>query len=325
MIEGIEEPRVFFVYSYSDSEKLKPIFRRACSKAGVRPIFADEEIDFGENLRQKLQLLIVSSDIVVLVLTESYSSWSNFEIAYSMATKKPILFFTPRKKFTPPTDRRVHEQLFRFTQYDTRNELLQLLSSKLHKLKSPLKKYRYTKKKIEQKTLFKILKDSLEKNVLVLGKDSSSIGLQKMKCISDVVSSKDYVPVLLKEIPEIKHLNLEEKMIRVGALCRFIVAEDSRASGHIDEVRLCAECQYITATVRELGSPSSWMQAHYPFSFNFINRFCYNTTKKPLMKDSMCENISENIKTATLEAIEWAEERINQRKRYFGGNIYGNF
>lgn len=320
LIEDNERPRVFFVYPYQDSEKLKPIFRHACSKAEVRPVFADEEIQFGENLLQKLQFLIVSSDLIVVVLTEPISYGVNFEIEYSMATKKPIIIFVPRKMIF------LYDiQPFRLNKYDSRNDLLQLLSSTLHKLKYQLKRRLYTEKKAELKTIFNFLKNSLEKNVLVLGKDSSSDGLMKMKHISDVASSRGYVPVLLKEMPEIKHLTLEEKMIRMGALCRFIIAEDSRASGHIDEVRLCAECQYVTATVREVGSASSWMQAHYPFTFNFINRFCYTTQKKNGLNDPMCENISESIETATEEAIEWAEKLINQRKKYFSGKIYDNF
>lgn len=313
-------PKVFFVYPYEDSERLKPIFQKACSEAGVSAIFADEEIRFGESLAQKLHLLIVSSDIIVVVIPESFSSWVSFEIAYSIATNKPILIFLPKKR-TLPSDL----QGFRFAQYETNTHLLRLLSSTLLEFKKRLKRPSYIQKRREQKTLIEVLQDSLEKNVLVLGKDSDTDGLEKMECISKVLDSKDYVPVFLKKLPEIRHLSLEEKMIRIGALCRFILVEDSRASGHIDEVRLCVECQYITATIREAGSASSWMQAHYPYTFNFINRFCYNRTKEIATQDSLCENISDSLETATEKAIEWAEKRIRDQKKYFGSHMYGNF
>ena len=312
--------QVFFVYPYKDSEQLKPIFQKACSEAGVSAIFADEEIRLGENLAQKLHLLIVSSDIIVIAITESFSSWVSFEIAYSIATNKPILLFL-HKKGTLPSDL----QGFRFFQYETNRDLLHLLSSTLLEFKTQLKRPSYIQKRKEQKTLMEVLQDSLEKNVLVLGKDSDADGLEKMERISQVLCSKGYVPIFLKKLPEIRHLSLEEKMIRIGALCRFILVEDSRASGHIDEVRLCVECQYITATIREAGSASSWMQAHYPYTFNFINRFCYNITKETVTQDSLCENMSDSLETATEKAIEWAEKRIKDQKKYFGSHIYGNF
>lgn len=39
--EDFDAPRVFFSYSYRDSEQLKPIFRKACVEAGVSPVFAN--------------------------------------------------------------------------------------------------------------------------------------------------------------------------------------------------------------------------------------------------------------------------------------------
>jgi len=177
----------------------------------------------------------------------------------------------------------------------------------------------------DENRIINLLKDSLRKNVLILGKDSDEEGLVKINRIADVLVKKGYEPVMLKKLPEIIYLSLEGKMIRVGALCRFVVAEDSRASGHIDEIRLCANCQFITATVREVGTSSTWMQAHYPIQYNFMNRFCYKTVKDSItIGDKLCRNIYASIEEATYKAIAWAEKRIKEQEKYFGGDIYSN-
>jgi hypothetical protein len=317
--EGFDTPQVFFSYPFKDSEQLKPIFRKACVEAGVLPVFADE-IRCGDDIIQKLHQLILSCDMVVCVITRPVSHAVSMEIGYSQAVNKPIFFFVQEPKVLP-----FHVYGFQFITYETNDELLRFLLSTLLIFKSQLKRPEYVRKKEEQNRIADVLMGSLQKNVLVLGKDSDEEGLAKIERIATVVHNKGYFPVKLKELPEIKYLSLEDKMIRVGGLCRFIIAEDSKPSGHIDEVRLCAECQYITATVREAGTASTWMQAHYPLQYNFMNRFCYRNTQKTGLRDPLCGNVYDSLETATEEAIMWAEKRIKDQTRYFGGDIYARF
>lgn len=204
-----------------------------------------------------------------------------------------------------------------YVSYENEVELLRSLVTSLSNLKSKLKRKEYVEQKREQEKITEILNESLEKNVLVLGKDNDDKGLRKMKRIAQVLSDNAYSPVLLKELPEINFLSLEGKMIRVGGLSRFIVAEDSRPSGHIDELSLCVACEYITATVREAGTASTWMQAHYPMLYNFINRFCYSETATGNVKDDLCDKTYCSLETATEEAIKWAEKRITIQSKYF--------
>jgi nucleoside 2-deoxyribosyltransferase len=304
-------PKVFFAYSYRDSEKLKPLFRKACIETGFSPLFADE-IKVGETIFQKLHQMIISCDIVVVAITEYFSPWISIEIGFSEATKKPVLFFAQKPMFLPMDFYGYH-----YVPYEKTDEFLRLLVASLLRLKPKLKRKEYIEQKKEEKTLADILSNSLEKNVLILGKDSDDEGLTKMKRIAKVLSDNDYSPVTLKELPEITYLSFEDKMIRIGALSRFVIVEDTRASGHIDEVRLCAECQYITATVREAGTSSTWMQAHYPAQYSFINRFCYSETAKSIVKDELCDKIYCSLEKATEEAITWAEKRIGHQKKYF--------
>lgn len=307
-------PQVFFAYSYRDLEVLKPLFREACAEAGFSPLFADE-IRLGESIFQKLHQLIVSCDVVVVAITEHLSPWVFLEARFSAATKKPVLFFVQA-----PMHLLMDFYGYRYFQYEKRADLFGLLVASLRKLKPKLSRAEYIEQKKEEKTLAEVLSNSLEKNVLVLGKDSDEKGLAKMKRIAKVLSDKGYSPVSLKELPEITYLSFEDKMIRVGALSRFIIAEDTRASGHIDEVRLCVECQYITATVREAGTSSTWMQAHYPMQYNFINRFCYSG-KKMSGKDELCDKIYPSLEKATENAMKWAESRIKYLQEYFNSHL----
>jgi hypothetical protein len=90
--EDLSTPRVFFSYSYRDSEQLKPIFRKACVESGVLPIFADE-IQLGDIIMQKLHQLILSSDMVVVVITKSFSPNVSIELSYSQVINKLFFLF----------------------------------------------------------------------------------------------------------------------------------------------------------------------------------------------------------------------------------------
>lgn len=317
--DDLETPRVFFSYSYRASEELKSLFRRACVETGVSPVFADE-VRLGESLTQKIRQLILSCDGIVVAITEPFSLGISFEVTYSQAINKPIFFFVKKPFYFLPFD----FSRFRYTQYETSADFLQLLSAKLQEFKPKLKRTEAVSIKKEQNKITDFLKDSLQENVLVLGKDSDEKGLAKMERISYVLRANRYVPVKLKELPEIKHLSLETKMIIVAGLSRFVIAEDSRPSGHIDEVRLCAECQYITATVREVGTGSTWMQAHYPDQYRFMNRFCYSSPKKKVQSDTLCKETYDSLEQATEKAIVWAEDRIKVQEKNFG-RTYSNF
>jgi len=313
-------PKVFFSFPYAESEKLKPIFREACEKVVILAVFADEHIRPEENVFYALHTLILSCDAVVAVIPRSISSWVNFELEYALAINKPVLFFTERPFLIP------FDVLFRVITYETAEELRQHLVAALSTLRSNLSRPEYALKKKEEQRIFEALQGSLQKNVLVLGKDSDKEGRSRIERISSVLRSKGYEPIKLRELPEIKHLSLEDKMIRFGGLCRFVVAEDSRPSGHIDEIRLCASCQYITATVREAGTASTWMQAHYPQQYNFMNRFCYKNKKVlPSPKDDLCVKIYDTLEIATEEAATWAEKRIGYQEKIFGRTIYSNW
>jgi hypothetical protein len=107
------------------------------------------------------------------------------------------------------------------------------------KILPSIRSNKYTEKRNDENTIMDVLKDSLEKNVLVLGKDSDDVGMGRIDRIAEILKEKEYNPIILKKsLPEIKYLSFEDKMLRVGALCRFIIVEDSRAAGQIDEIKI---------------------------------------------------------------------------------------
>lgn len=313
-------PKVFFSFPFAESEKFKPIFRKACEKVELLPVFADEHIEPGEKFLHALHKLILVCDAFIAVMPRSISPWVRFELEYALAINKPVFLLTQRPYPIP------YDVVFRVVTYETREELLQQLIVTLSTLRLHLERPEYVSKKKEEKKIFDVLQDSLQSNILVLGKDSDEEGRSKIERISSVLRNERYKPIKLRELPEIKYLSLEDKMIRIGGLCRFVVAEDSRPSGHIDEVRLCASCQYITATVREAGTGSTWMQAHYPQQYSFMKRFCYEREKGSLSgKDILCTKIYDTLEIATKEAAAWAEKRIKYQEKVFGRTIYSNW
>ena len=311
-------PRVFFSYSYRDKDELKPIFLQACQEIGVVPVFA-EDVRMEENVAQKLHHLILSCDAMVAIITQHFSAAKFFEISYSQSINKPLFLFAKREE--PISFAFSNLRVF---YYESGSEMFQRLLSSFSWLKLQSARPESVQRKKEENKIMDNLKNSLQQNVLVLGKDSDPEGIAQLDRIMSVLTVYQYVPVKLKDLPEITFLSPEDKMTRIGGQCRFIIAEDSRPSGHIDELRLCAECQYITATVREAGTAATWMQAHYPLQYSFMNRFCYCDKKKGSVKDSLCKSVSESIETATERAINWAERRIKIQEAYFSRNIYSN-
>jgi hypothetical protein len=321
-----EQIKALYLVPYRDLPQLKTVIREASKEAQVLSTFVDEIMPSKENIIQALRALVLSCDIVVGVVTRQVPAGIILETAYVESLNKPFIMFARRPviPFFHPRMRYLSLK-YNIIYYETLDDLRHRLSLSLAQLRTELKKPWYLLAKEEENKLTSILEQSMKTNVLVLGKDSDSEGLRKIERISTILKTKGYNPVLLKKLPEIKYLSLEGKMIRVGALTRFVIAEDSRPSGHIDEVNICARCEYVTATLREIGSGSTWMQAHYPLQYNFMNRFCYRNGQSTKIHDSLCDKIYETLEESAEKAIAWAEERIAEQEREFSRRIYSNF
>lgn len=306
--------------------EIKGLIRHASEEARVSPIFTDERIQAGDNILQTFRTLVLSCDIVVAVIRDYVPAALILEIDFIRALGKPFTMFA-RKPVIPLFHPRMRYLSLKYEiiYYKELRQLRRLLTSSIKRISSVLRNREYLVARKDENNLVSMLKKSLDTNVLVIGKDSDPIGLQKISRIKDVLRKGRYHPLSLKDLPEIKHLSLEGKMIRIGALSRFVIAEDSRPSGHISELNTCVKNEYVTAMVRVAGSGSTWMLAHYPIIHPFTNLFCYLDGRVGKVVDQLCEKIFPTLEDSTEEAIRWAEDYITTLERKYSKKIYSNF
>lgn len=149
--------------------------------------------------------------------------------------------------------------------------------------------------------LIKLAPAMKKKTVLILGPDVKLI--DRMRTIKRTVDSLGYAGVLVKDVNDIEHQSVEEKVIMLGSLSRFIIFENSESSGHIDELKIASANRFVSVIVQERGKGATWMQADYPIDYAFMRSFEY-------------ENESE-IRAAVTLAVDWAERKVAERTTLF--------
>lgn len=136
-----------------------------------------------------------------------------------------------------------------------------------------------------------------EKMVLVLGDYSEEV---RLKSICDALESIGYDPVLLRDIPDHPYQSLRQHATVMAGISRFIVIEDSSASGHLIELETCRFNQWVTVILREHGRRSSWMTAGDSGSSNLILEREYK---------------ADGLRQIMVEATQWAEKRLQQLEK----------
>jgi len=102
-----------------------------------------------------------------------------------------------------------------------------------------------------------ILEDS--DSVLILGKDSGA-GLDRLKRIESKLHELGYYTYIIKEQPDKLGEGIVQKVMRYALSSRFVVVENTEASGHLYEfphVAKAAEC--VTVVLQEEGKGATWM------------------------------------------------------------------
>jgi len=141
--------------------------------------------------------------------------------------------------------------------------------------------------------------------VLVLGQDTTEI--ERLRVIQNQLKPLRYSGIIVKEYPDIDIQSVEEKVNMLASLCRFVICENSVASGHIDELKICRDNRFVTAILQERGKGATWMQADYPIDYPFMKVFEYpDPASMPLY---------------VMKAVEWAEKKQTKRKKMFD-NLY---
>lgn len=144
-----------------------------------------------------------------------------------------------------------------------------------------------------------------EKAVLVLGQDTTEI--HRLRAIQNSVGHLGYEGLVVKDISDIDIQSIEEKVNMLASLCRFVICDNSVASGHIDELKICANNRFVTAIVQQDGMGATWMQADYSKDFAFMETFTYRDVAS---MDSCIQC-----------AAKWAEDKVEDRRQFFN-NLY---
>jgi hypothetical protein len=141
------------------------------------------------------------------------------------------------------------------------------------------------------------------RNVVILGKDTGDEYLLLKRAQAEVERA-GYSAAIVKDQEELPELSNEDKVRLLCDLSRFVVCENSYASGHLTELKMCSTNRIVTVVLRETGKGGSFMVADYPFDFSFMREFEYGGSG------------STTLEVATRNGISWAEERIEEKRRY---------
>lgn len=89
-----------------------------------------------------------------------------------------------------------------------------------------------------EKDIYEYLDGFRRKSVLLLGSYDEA-GEARLVAIEASLIKSGYSPVLIKNVPDIEHYDLSQKVTAVGTICKFVVIDDSSPSGHLTEIEIC--------------------------------------------------------------------------------------
>ena len=152
--------------------------------------------------------------------------------------------------------------------------------------------------------------DSILENsdsVLVLGKDSAGPALERLKNIAAKLEDLGYYTYIIKEQPDKAGESVVQKVLRYALSAKFVVIENSEASGHLYEiphVAKAAEC--VTAVLQEDGKGATWMFDDAYAKHRHWQRFTYK---------------AEELPAAVETAAAWAEKFVREFAAYQEANL----
>lgn len=151
--------------------------------------------------------------------------------------------------------------------------------------------------------------DSILENsdsVLILGKDTGS-ALDRLKRIASKLEEMGYYIYIIKEQPDKAGESVIQKVMRYALSSKFVVIENTEASGHLYEiphVTKVAEC--VTVVLQEEGKGSTWM---------FEDAFAKHKHWKKLTYNDV------ELEHAVDRAAAWAESFVSEFAEYQIANL----
>ena len=143
---------------------------------------------------------------------------------------------------------------------------------------------------------FRMIKEDAD-SVLLLGKDTG-IGLARLKKIEAVLQDLGYDVYIVKEQPDRLGESIIQKVLRYALRSRFVLIENTEASGHLYEVphvAKMAEC--VTAMLQEEGKGATWMFEDAYGKSKSWKKFSYQ---------------SRRLRSAVIAACEWAQLALKE-------------
>jgi hypothetical protein len=137
--------------------------------------------------------------------------------------------------------------------------------------------------------------DSILENsdsVLILGKDSGP-GLNRLKRIAGKLEELGYYTYIVKEQRDRLGEGVIQKVMRFALSSKFVIVENTEASGHLFEfphVAKAAEC--VTVVLQEEGQGATWMFEDAYAKHRHWHRLAYK---------------KDELEAAVVAAVAWAE------------------
>lgn len=134
-------------------------------------------------------------------------------------------------------------------------------------------------------------------SVLILGKDSGP-ALDRLKRIESKLQELGYYTYIIKEQPDKAGESVVQKVMRYALSSKFVLVENTEASGHLYEiphVAKAAEC--VTVVLQEEGKGATWMFEDAYAKHRHWHKLTYN--------DDALENAVE-------QSAAWAEQFVGE-------------
>jgi len=144
-----------------------------------------------------------------------------------------------------------------------------------------------------------ILEDS--DSVLILGKDSGA-ALDRLKRIASKLEELGYYTYIIKQEPDRLGESIVQKVLRHALSSKFVLIENTEASGHLYEiphVAKAAEC--VTVVLQEEGKGATWMFEDAYAKHKHWHKLTYQDAK---------------LENAVEEAVAWAEKFVREFADY---------
>lgn len=144
------------------------------------------------------------------------------------------------------------------------------------------------------------------KSVLLIGSYNKE-SEDKLEKIKSKLNNLGYQAFLARDVPDYHRGSRERKFVNLASQSHFIVCENSFASGHIDELRMCIGNEFVTCILQESKHNATSLQIHYPYLYKFIKIFCYGKDEKNI-NHHVCRYRAKDLDSAIEKASQWAEQ-----------------